>query len=252
MMMSEQSVLGKRKAKTATKAKQVKQERCDPVATLLHPIPVIIHPMKPTAKVCSDFIEGFKNLGSEDRIAAQLPCLHVVHLIRGNTIVAAKHVSFGLHAARCPPCIDATQTVALAQGADGGEGMGTDGLPGMEELTAEASYQVAADKADPIDEANELAGEGTPPPHGAVPHPGVAGEPHGALEVAGHDGQGGEWGAGGGNEGGGVVVVMQDVISDSGDLLGSDMVSSDDEETLEDMNDDDFDSFDGVTNFDEL
>ena len=127
MMMSEQSVLGKRKAKTATKAKQVKQERCDPVAALLHPVPVIIHPTKPTAKVCSDFIEGFKNLGSEDRIAAQLPCLHVVHLIRGNTIVAAKHVSFGLHPARCPPCIGATQTVALAQGADGCEWMGTDG-----------------------------------------------------------------------------------------------------------------------------
>jgi len=239
--MSEQSVLGKRKAKTATKARQA---RCAPVPTPLAPVPVIVHPTKPKAKVRINLIKGFKNLGSEDRIAVQLPCLHVVHLIRGNTIVAGKHVSFGLDPAGCRSCIDETQTVALARGADGGGGMGRDGLPGMEqELTAEVGYQVT-DEANAMDEAKEPAGGGTPP-HGAVDHAGVAGEQHGALVVADHDG-------GGGNEGGGVVAVPQDMTGDLVDLIGSDMERSDDEDAFEAMNLDDFDCFGGATIFDGL
>jgi len=245
--MSEQSVLGKRKAKTATKARQA---RCAPVPTPLAPVPAIVHPTKPKAKVRINLIKGFKNLGSEDRIAVQLPCLHVVHLIRGNTIVAGKHVSFGLDPAGCRSCIDETQTVALARGADGGGGMGRDGLPGMEqELTAEAGYQVA-DEANAMDEAKEPAGGGTPP-HGAVNHAGVAGEQHSVLEVAGHDGGGGEWG-GGGNEAGGVVAVPQDMNGGHVDLIGSDMERSDDEDAFEAMNQDDFDCFGGAAIYDRM
>ena len=244
--MSEQCVLGKRKAKTATKVKQAKLARCAPAPTPLTPVPAIVHPTKPKAKVRIDLIEGFNNLAPKDRIAVMLPCSHLVHLIRGNTIVAGKHVSFGLNPAGCRSCIDEAETVTLAQGADGGGRMGCDDLPGMEELTAEAGYQVA-DEADPIDEAKEPDGAGTPP-HGAVE---VAGEQHGALEVAGYDGGGGEWG-GGGIDGGGVVVVTPDMSGDHVDLLGSDLERSDGEDDVEDMSFDDFDSFDGATNFDEL